>query len=82
MTLRQKSSNLPEMQPEALAAAAASAKIAPTLVPGSENAVEQENNENPKSLEERKQVQENEVVTPQKEAVTPKKEQKPVLGQQ
>lgn len=80
MTLRPKSSNLPEMQPEALAAAAAAAQIAPTLVPGSENAVDQENNENPKPLEERPQMTAQ--MTPKQETVTPKKDQKPVLGQQ
>ena len=44
------------MQPEALAAAAAAAQIAPTLLPGFENAVDQENNENPKPHEERPQL--------------------------
>ena len=40
------------MQPEALAAAAAAATIPPTLVAGSENAVDQQNNENPKARDE------------------------------
>ena len=48
MALQPKSSNLPENQQEPLAAAAAAQNAAPILIPGSENAVEQENCENPK----------------------------------
>lgn len=80
MALQPKSSNIPEAQAEPNAAAqVASPKI---LVPGSENAVAV-NNENLKSpLEERKQIEGDEIATPQREKKTPKKEAKPVLGQQ
>lgn len=82
MALQPKSSNLPEMQPEAIVSAAANAS--PHLVPGSENAVAQENYENPKDYEEAKLAkpqQDAAEATPKRETKTPKKEEKPVLGQ-
>ena len=52
MALQPKSSNLPDMQEPVVSAA--TAQVVPVLVPGSENAVEPENCENPKGIEEYK----------------------------
>ena len=83
MALQPKSSNLPDMQEPVVSAS--TAQVAPILVPGSENAVAQENCENPKGVEELKHggmpAAEAQHEQPQRATRNEEQKQAPVLGQ-